>query len=395
MKRSVCHISYNHHPFDDRIYWKELLTLQEAGYETVHLCVGDENKDFISQEGIRIIQVKRVVSANNIWLMRIKHILFGKNKTIKALFLKAKELQAAIYHYHDLQINALTKDLKKLAHRPKIIYDVHEMYWLLVKNDDETSILKKTYLKIYSAVIKYWELRQAAYCDYIILTDWFGYEHFKKYRTEVLKTIIYNYSFFDLQASCTNIKVYDFIYAGHISKARGIEEIIHAIAVLRAEMPELKCLIIGAGDGNEYIGKLKRLIVSLGANKNVLLHEAVPFKEIKGYYQQSKIGLGLYHPTKKYSNAIAIKLFEYMAFGLPVIFANHGPSAEIILKENCGLLVDVSQKETIVDAMVQLLTNNILYEKSRQNGIKAVEKSYNWKIEKINLLKVYDDLLKN
>src|SRR5215204_1294449 len=103
MKKRVCHISYNHQPFDDRIYWKELLTLQEAGYEAIHICVGDENRDFITAEGIHTIQVKRVVSTTNIWLMRIRHILFGKNETIKAIFEAAKKLKAAIYHYHDLQ----------------------------------------------------------------------------------------------------------------------------------------------------------------------------------------------------------------------------------------------------------------------------------------------------
>jgi glycosyltransferase involved in cell wall biosynthesis len=392
MKQRVCHISYNHQPFDDRIYWKELLTLQEAGYETIHVCVGDEARDFITNEGIRIIQVKRVVSATNIWLMRIKHVLFGKNETIKAIFEVAKNLQAVVYHYHDLQINALAKKLKQLPHQPKVVYDVHEIYWLLVNNETELNFFKYPYRFLYSAAIKNWEIQQTVWCDYIVLTDEFGYEHFKKHVPSVPQTIIYNYSFFEPQSLFNCNKEYDFIYAGQISKTRGVEEVIRACASLKTEFPELKCLLIGTALEEHYLQKLVRMINILEVSKNVILHEAVPFDKIGHYYGLAKIGLGFYYPTKKYSNALAIKLFEYMAFGLPVIFANHGPSAVIIMKENCGLLIDVNHEYEITNAMTKLLSNNSLYEELSKNGIKAVETTYNWKIEKKKLLQIYQSL---
>ena len=56
----VCHLSFNHSAFDDRIYWKELLCLQRAGYKAVHICVGKDAADYISAEGIRIISIKAI-----------------------------------------------------------------------------------------------------------------------------------------------------------------------------------------------------------------------------------------------------------------------------------------------------------------------------------------------
>ena len=52
-------ISSLHGPFDDRIYWKEALSLRKCGFEIIHLCVGRQHRDFISDEGIRIIEIKK------------------------------------------------------------------------------------------------------------------------------------------------------------------------------------------------------------------------------------------------------------------------------------------------------------------------------------------------
>ena len=132
----VCHISFNHSPFDDRIYWKELLSLKEAGYETVHIAVGDDDLDFVSEEGIRIIVIKKVILFKRFTkyplLSKALQALFIRKGTINAIFKVAKSLAASIYHYHDLQINAIAKALKNLPNKPKLIYDAHEAYQLLI-----------------------------------------------------------------------------------------------------------------------------------------------------------------------------------------------------------------------------------------------------------------------
>ena len=108
----VCHISFNHSPFDDRIYWKELLSLKEAGYETVHIAVGDHDSDFISEEGVRIIIIKKEVLfkpfAKFPFLNKALQALFYKKGTINTILKIAASLNASVYHYHDLQVNAIT-----------------------------------------------------------------------------------------------------------------------------------------------------------------------------------------------------------------------------------------------------------------------------------------------
>jgi glycosyltransferase involved in cell wall biosynthesis len=90
-----------------------------------------------------------------------------------------------------------------------------------------------------------------------------------------------------------------------------------------------------------------------------------------------------------------IKLFEYMAFGLPVIFSDQGPSARIIKEANCGLLVNTNNIESVVEAMRALIANKELYFLLSENGKKAVATKYNWEKEKHKLLAIYNQLLKH
>jgi hypothetical protein len=52
-------LSCTHQAKDDRIYWKESLSLQRNGYQLTHIATGANDSDTVSQEGIRLIEVKK------------------------------------------------------------------------------------------------------------------------------------------------------------------------------------------------------------------------------------------------------------------------------------------------------------------------------------------------
>ena len=394
MRKKVCHLSYNHGPFDDRIYWKELITLKEAGYEVIHICVGDEEKDFISEEGVRIIQVKHIVSKHNIWMKRILHF-FLSNETINAILRKTIEVEADIYHYHDLQLNALVKKIKKLPNRPKVIYDSHEAYHLQLQKDDVNNIFIKYLRQLVVQLISKWELSSAKKCDLIIVTAPYLYYYFKKRTPFVPSIIIYNYSYFNNSHALSNLteeKIYDFIYSGEISEIRGISEIVKAFSLLKVQKPNSKMLLVGPFVKKEYLNELSNLLMKLNLVDSIIIHPPVPFSEVSKYYQKSKIGLCLLHQTLSFKQALPIKLFEYMSFGLPVIFANHGPSVNIIEESGCGLLVNEKDELSICNGMRTLLESKELFNNCSSNGIRYAKTKYNWNVEKEKLLKVYSEI---
>lgn len=378
---------------DDRIYWKELLSLKKAGFEVVHICVGNEDKNYVTTEAIQIIEIKKRTFFKNVWLNRIVQLVLWNKTTLYYIFEKAKSTKASIYHYHDFQLNALTRRLKKLPQSPKLIYDAHETYHLLFEEIKPNNTVLGALHKSYIFLSKKWEIKNAALADAIIATDLYTHSYFKRCLPKINGTILYNYSYYPTVSSKdVGEKKYDFIYTGLLSESRGVVDIIDAMALLKKEI-SATILFLGSFETKNFEEQVVRRIKLLRLQKNIIVHPPIPFNRISQYYLYSSIGLGVFHQTPKYSTFIPIKLFEYMAFGLPVIFSNHGPSAKIVEDSKCGLLVPGRNPKKIYESMIQLLSNKKLYKEYSNNGRKAVLEKYNWISQEKKLLKLYSNLL--
>ncbi|MBN2486084.1 MAG: hypothetical protein JXB34_08930, partial [Bacteroidales bacterium] len=126
--KTVCMISCMHDLFDDRIYWKECLSLKKSGYTVFHIGFGKKDRAYVSKEGVNIIEVFRERYFVNPYLDKLFRIVTIKKNPYRKIFIAAKDTKADIYHTHDLQIGRLNKNIKSLSHKPKLIYDVHEYY---------------------------------------------------------------------------------------------------------------------------------------------------------------------------------------------------------------------------------------------------------------------------
>lgn len=387
----VCHISFNHDAFDDRIYWKELCTLQQAGYRCVHISVADQRADFVSAEGIRLIRIQRKKIKGPVWWRRLRQLLLPRGTTIDAILQQAIELKAALYHYHDLQLNALASRLRALPWQPKLVYDVHEAHHLQLMEAAPGPVMRGLY-RLYGQRVKAWELKAARHCHRIFATDPYTLEYFQNALPEVPAQLLYNYSFFSPENG-TDTKKYDLIYTGLLNRGRGLFEMAETVALLKKAYPRIRLLLIGPFANNEMEHNFRNRLTALQIEENVALHPAVPFSEIQGFYRESRIGMGLFRDTPKYRTFIPIKLFEYMAFGLPVVFSKQGPSADIIRETDCGLLVAPQNTQATAEAIRQLLTDEALYRRKSENGKQAVATKYNWDREKSKLLAVYEQLL--
>ena len=110
---------------------------------------------------------------------------------------------------------------------------------------------------------------------------------------------------------------------------------------------------------------------------------------VRELMSSSIAGLVTLHPMDNYLDSLPIKMFEYMAAGLPVIASNFPLWREIIEKNHCGLCVDPISPQSIARAIDWVLTNPEEAEKMGKNGQKAVLEKFNWKNEEQKLLVVY------
>ena len=356
------------HPrYDTRIFYKECTSLAKAGYET-YLLVADGKGDEV-KNNVKIIDIG----------LREKNRRKRALKTGKNIIKKALEIDADIYHFHDpellLNINLLLKKNKK------VIFDVHE--------DVPKQILTKGYLnpkfsKFISKIYEKFEKRKSLKFSAVVCAEPIPAKRFAKINENTVE--VRNYpilnEFFEINWEKRQNNV---CYVGGISIIRGIKEIVKAIEKVDAELHLA---------GNFSPEKLKDEISALPGWKKVKFYGYVGRKEIAEILSVSKIGLVLLHPIPKYLEAYPVKMFEYMAAGVPVLASDFDLYKEILDDAKCGMTVNPLNPDEIAEVMNKMLADDEILKQMSINGQKAAREKYNWAVEEKKLLKLYEKLQK-
>ncbi|HJX71451.1 MAG TPA: glycosyltransferase family 4 protein, partial [Bacteroidales bacterium] len=392
----VCMISCLHGLYDDRIYWKEALSLKRNGYDVTHIGVGVESKDFVSEHGIRLVQVKRKQYFRDPYIDKILRFLLFRPSLYLQILDVAAGIKADIYHFHDIQINKIGRKLKNLSHQPKVIYDVHEPYPEVFRYAPASNPVVRMIQYLFSVHIRHRELRCSESYDMVIATEENVAKKFKDYLcTDNKVDIIYNYT--NLHPETTDYpsenKVYDAIYAGSIRSTRGIYQMIHATRIARDKGYSFRILFIGPVFEKNLKRKISWLLTKYQLTQNFMLKEPVSYELIGKFYKQSKAGLIIFNDNPVNRTILPIKLFEYMAYGLPVLCSNFGHMKNYTEAEKTGMTINPANPEDICDKLITLLTDNDLYIKCSSNGINAVAQRYSWQFMEPRLLSIYQRLL--
>ena len=109
--------------------------------------------------------------------------------------------------------------------------------------------------------------------------------------------------------------------------------------------------------------------------------------------EQSKIGLLVLNTLINYQDALPVKLFEFMAAGIPVIASNLRLQKQIVEENNCGIVVDIFNTEAVQAAILFLMNNPEQAKAIGMNGRKAVEEKFSWGKEEEKLVAFYKSSL--
>jgi len=124
-----------------------------------------------------------------------------------------------------------------------------------------------------------------------------------------------------------------------------------------------------------------------------LLPEVSP-AEVHRVLDEVTIGLALDLPTRRRIHALPVKLFEYMAAGLPIVASDLPKSRQVLVDAHCGLLVEPGLVRGYVDAICSLVDDRATAERMGRRGQDAFRDRYNWQSEVKSLLRVYRRALK-
>jgi glycosyltransferase involved in cell wall biosynthesis len=171
------------------------------------------------------------------------------------------------------------------------------------------------------------------------------------------------------------------VYVGLLSKARGVVEMLESHKKASEQVPIR--FVLG--------GKFAPAVLEqeLLPQHSVEYRQWLPYEEMIGVLYKSKIGIIVPHPTERYRTNYPVKLFEYMAAGLPVIASKKGESAEFVSKADAGILVDPENADEIANAIVRLITDTDAAEEMGRRGRESILTENNWEKESTKLLKLY------
>ena len=181
---------------------------------------------------------------------------------------------------------------------------------------------------------------------------------------------------------------------GLISKTRGVFEIVESIRILVTKgYSNLKVYFVGLFDTPYLQNHLLDLVKYYTLDDHVFFIKQVPYPEVFKILNRSDLGLAILHPEPNYLESIPTKIFEYYLAGLPVISSDFKYWNKIVIKYQCGYVVDPFNIESIVHAIEKIINNPSTGKRMGNNGKKLVNNKYNWENEEKKLLSLYQTAL--
>jgi glycosyltransferase involved in cell wall biosynthesis len=365
----IVHLTSVHPPFDVRIFYKECLSLAEAGYQVVLIA---QHEGDVYEKGVTIRAIPKTGSQFE-----------RMTRTVFQVLRKAIAEDGRIYHFHDPELIPVAIILKLLGRR--VVYDVHEN----VPED----ILTKDYIP---SCLRKWVARMAGAVEHLG-TKWFDgvvavtpniCRRFPQDKTELVRNFPIARELMPSSCNAYGDRPPFVIYAGRISIDRGITEMVEAMGLLPDSLGT-KLLLAGVFTPQ---GLSEHVFEMRGAER-IDFRGLLPRSDLRNLFEEARIGLALLRPGPNQSDSYPNKLFEYMAAGIPVVASNFPMWREIVEQTGCGLLVDPLDPRAIAEAIACLLEHPEEAAAMGRKGMQAVSVDYNWAKEAKKLCQFYRKLL--
>jgi len=353
-----------------RIFRKMCVSLAAAGYD-VRLVVADGLGDATVQ-GVRIRDVGVARGRGN-------RILRTPGRVLAA----ALEEPADLFHFHDPELLGTGLKLKQRGQR--VVFDSHE--------DVPRQILHKPYLpgpiaRFVSVGFESYQESVVRRLDGVVAATPYIRDLFRTKTPHVVDV-----SNFPLQdelfvQDAWGSKSREICYIGDVSGIRGIVELAEAMGVVASGAVLNLC-------GEFPDRALQARVRALEGWQRVREHGVLDRAGVRGVLARSLAGVVTLHPVPNYVHSQPIKMFEYMSAGIPVIASDFPLWRDIVIGNDCGVVVDPMQPRQIAAAIDRLVADPAEARRLGENGRRAVQERYSWEAEVPSLLRFYRGVLGN
>ncbi len=324
----IVHVTTVHKPFDSRIYYKEVRSLADAGYD-VALAT--------TVEGDRVFEGTSLLALGERSGSRWRRLARG----VRALALMLREPRRSILHIHDPEL-LLPAFLPALMGHP-LVFDVHEFY----RERLATSHWIPSFMHPFAARL-YDRLERnilSRFAGIVIVAESMR-ERYLRVQPDERIALVRNYpniSASESQSALSSVHPLGgtpyIVHTGGASRLRAYDVIIETAEYLREHGCDWPIVNIGLIDLSAYDPQTQSSLTARANAARVRNLGILDQAEAYRYVAHAAIGYLPLTRTHNYAQALPIKLFEYLFFGIPIVASDIGKTAEIITATGAGIVV--------------------------------------------------------
>jgi glycosyltransferase involved in cell wall biosynthesis len=162
------------------------------------------------------------------------------------------------------------------------------------------------------------------------------------------------------------------LFVGHITKAKGILDVLNAMAKLADDNFFLH-VVGGASAEPETWQQAQALIAQHGLSGKVKMYGRVGHEQLQALYADADVFV-----LPSYWEGYGIVFLEAMYVGLPVVATTAGAIPEVVTHEKNGLLVHAGDVQGLSEALHTLIVQPELREKFAEHAWQAAKHAADW-----------------
>jgi glycosyltransferase involved in cell wall biosynthesis len=370
-------ITVQHSAKDDRIYFKQALSLHAAGFE-LSIVHGSQDGQLKDMSGNLVEEGKDKFGVHHLAVKEPEDL---KSKLAKKVFKgpfyrdfisKACETEADVFVAHEAQSIYIAR---KCAEKTggTYVFDAHES------------------LHLNSPKAKYAIRKEMPNMPFFTSANKLTQDAILAFNPGAISEVIYNASPIPSSAVRTNLSPL-IVHEGSLPFNRGLELMMEAFVLLKKSIPDFRFKIVGSVKGEE-LDYFNRMVKEHDFSNNIELTGWQPYETLAHHLKDAAIGLILNTPTPNNLNAgPANKLFNYMASNCCIVAADLPETTRILAERKSGITLEDRNPETLAKELIRLISNAEELLSFRMASYEA-HKILNWDEESKKLVSYYNRII--
>lgn len=179
------------------------------------------------------------------------------------------------------------------------------------------------------------------------------------------------------------------LFIGRINfDEKGVGYLMKAMPEIITKVPDVRLIIIGSGPDQK---KMEELIQEVGMGKYINPVGKKPFTELVQWICSADV----FVVPSVWMEAFGQVTIEAMSCGVPVVTTDAGASPEINMHGETGLVVPIRDSKAIADAVVKILSDDVLRKKMGEAARKRVLENYTYEVMTKKCLEIIDRVEKS